>query len=129
MKRMIIFCMLFFCSSMVLTASSPRTVKYKQILKTIEQLETMVKDTGAELLYTPEDPVEGCLSTAVTCFKKGVQKLQPLNKQEKSNFNRAIRVINKFTYRDPGEQCESTCESHEKKTPKKFLKAFANLMK
>lgn len=44
MKRMIIFCMIFFCSSMMLTAASPRTVKYKQILKTIEQLETMVKD-------------------------------------------------------------------------------------
>lgn len=44
MKRMIIFCMLFFCSSVVLTAASPRTVKYRQIKKKIEQLEAMVKD-------------------------------------------------------------------------------------
>ncbi|NWW13063.1 IL21 protein, partial [Oreocharis arfaki] len=126
MKRMIIFCMLFFC--MVLTEALPRTVKYKQILKTIEQLETMVKDKGAGLLHTPENPVEGCLYTAVTCFKKGIQKLQPLSSQDKKDFNKAIRLINKFTYRDPGE-CESTCESYEKKTPKEFLKGFANLMK
>lgn len=26
------------------------------------------------------------------------------------------------------QQCESTCESYEKKTPKEFLKSFANLM-
>ncbi|NXO16097.1 IL21 protein, partial [Oriolus oriolus] len=129
MKRMIIFCMLFFCSSVVLTATSPRTVKYKQILKIIDQLETMVNDKGAELLHTPENPVEGCLYTAVTCFKKGIQKLQPASSQEKPKFNKAIRLMNKFTYRDPGEQCDSTCESYEKKTPKEFLKGFANLMK
>ncbi|NXH87795.1 IL21 protein, partial [Edolisoma coerulescens] len=128
MKRMIIFCMLFFCSSMVLTAASPRKTKYKEILKTIYQLETTVKDKDAELLHTPENPVGGCLSTAVTCFKKGIQKLQPVSSQENAKFNKAIRVINKFTYRDPGEQCESTCESYEKKTPKEFLKGFANLM-
>ncbi|NXH93639.1 IL21 protein, partial [Pachycephala philippinensis] len=128
MKRMIIFCMLFFCSSMVLTAASPRTVKYKQILKTIRRLETMVKDKGAELLHTPENPVEGCLYTAVTCFKKGIQKLQPVRSQEKAQFNKDIRLMNKFTCGDPGEQCESTCESYEKKTPKEFLKDFANLM-
>ncbi|NXY04605.1 IL21 protein, partial [Pteruthius melanotis] len=128
MKRMIIFCMLFFCSSMVLTAASPKKLKYKQILRTIEQLETMVKDMGAELLHTPEYPVEGCLYTAVTCFKNGVQKLQPASSQENTDFNKAIRLVNKLTYRDPGEQCESTCESYEKKTPKEFLKAFANLM-
>ncbi|NWU25408.1 IL21 protein, partial [Dyaphorophyia castanea] len=128
MKTMILFCMLFFCSSMVLTAASPRIVKYKQILKTIEQLETMVKDKDAELLHTPENPVEGCLYTAVICFKKGIQKLQPASSQDNPKFNRAIRLMNKFTYRDPGEQCESTCESYEKKTPKEFLTGFANLM-
>ncbi|NXM51395.1 IL21 protein, partial [Gymnorhina tibicen] len=127
MKRMIIFCMLFFCSSVALTAPPPRTVKYKQILKTIKQLGTMVKDKDAELLHTPENPVEGCLYTAVTCFKKGIQKLQPVSSQKNTDFNRAIRLINKFTYRDPGE-CESTCESYEKKTPKEFLKGFENLM-
>lgn len=41
---MVIFCMFFFCSTMVLTAASPRTVKYRQIHQKILQLETMVKD-------------------------------------------------------------------------------------
>ncbi|NWW68428.1 IL21 protein, partial [Ifrita kowaldi] len=128
MKRMIIFCMLFFCSSMMLTAASSRPVKYKEILKTIEQLKTIVKDKDAELLHTPEIPVEGCLYTAVTCFKKGTQKLKPVSSQENTQFKKYIRLINKFTCGDPIEQCESTCESYEKKTPKEFLKGFANLM-
>ncbi|NWX32184.1 IL21 protein, partial [Notiomystis cincta] len=128
MKRMIIFCMLFFCSTMGLTAASPRTVKYKQILQKIRQLETMVKDKDAELLHTPENPVEGCLYTAVTCFKKGIQKLQPVSSQGNTQFTKTIRIVGKFTYRDSGEHCESTCESYEKKTPKEFLKGFANLM-
>ncbi|NXR99534.1 IL21 protein, partial [Oxylabes madagascariensis] len=128
MKRMIIFCMLFFCSTMVLTATSPRTVKYRQMQQKIKQLESMVKDKDAELLHTPENPVEGCLNTAVTCFKKGVQKLQPASSQENAKFAKAIRIVSKFTYGDPGEQCESTCESYQKKTPKEFLKGFGNLM-
>ncbi|XP_053831615.1 interleukin-21 [Vidua macroura] len=129
MKRMSIFCMLFFCSTMVLTASSPRTLKYKQIQKKIRDLESMVKDKDAELLHTPESLVEGCLSTAVTCFKKGIQKLQPASSQENEAFAKAIRIVSKFTYRDSGEHCEFTCESYEKKTPKEFLKGFENLMK
>uniref|UniRef100_A0A8D2NNN3 Interleukin n=1 Tax=Zonotrichia albicollis TaxID=44394 RepID=A0A8D2NNN3_ZONAL len=132
MKRMIIFCMLFFCSTMMLTAASPRTLKYKQIKKKIEDLQTMVKDKDAELLHTPENFVEGCLSTAVTCFKKGVQKLQPASSQDKGAFHKAIRIVSRFTYRDSGEHCESnetkTCESYEKKSPKEFLKSFENLM-
>ncbi|NWR05834.1 IL21 protein, partial [Paradoxornis webbianus] len=128
MKKMVIFCMFFFCSTMVLTAASPRTVKYKQIHQKILQLETMVKDKDAELLHTPENLVEGCLYTAVTCFKKGIQKLQPVSSQDNAKFTKAIRIVNKFTYRDPGKRCESTCDSYEKKTPKEFLKGFANLM-
>ncbi|NWV02740.1 IL21 protein, partial [Ptilonorhynchus violaceus] len=128
MKRMIIFCMLFFCSSMVLTAASPRTVKYRQLHKTIEQLETLVKDKDAELLHTPENPVEGCLYTAVTCFKRGIEKLQPVSSKENTQFTKTINVLRKWTFRDSGKQCESTCESYEKKTPKVFLKAFANLI-
>ncbi|XP_030804218.1 interleukin-21 [Camarhynchus parvulus] len=132
MKRMIIFCMLFFCSAMMLTAASPRTLKYKQIKNKIEDLQRMVKDKDAELLHTPENLVEGCLSTAVTCFKKGVQKLQPASSQDNGVFHKTIRIVNKLTYRDSGEHCESyetkTCESYEKKTPKEFLKGFENLM-
>ncbi|NXY20625.1 IL21 protein, partial [Atrichornis clamosus] len=129
MKRMIIFCMLFFCSCMVPTAASPRTVKYRQILKTIEHLETTVKDKDAELLHTPENLVEGCLYTALTCFKKGIQKLQPVSSQENTKFTKAIRLLSKLTFRNPEKQCESTCEACEKKTPKEFLKGFANLIK
>ncbi|NWS03107.1 IL21 protein, partial [Motacilla alba] len=131
MKRMIIFCMLFFCSTMMLTATSPRTVKYKQIQKKIGDLKSMVKDEDAELLHTPENLVEGCLSTAVTCFKKGVQKLQPARSQDNAAFTKAVRIVNKLTYIDSGEHCESykkTCESYKKKTPKEFLKGFENLM-
>ncbi|NXU16922.1 IL21 protein, partial [Pardalotus punctatus] len=128
MKRMITFCMVFFCSIMVLASASPRTLKYKQMHRAIDKLETIVKDKDAELLHTPENPVEGCLYTAVTCFKKGIQKLQPVSSQENTEFHKAIRVVSKLTYRDPGKQCESTCESYEKKTPKEFLKGLANLL-
>lgn len=44
MERMIIFCMLFFCSSMALTAAPHKIAKYKQLLKTIDRLERIVKD-------------------------------------------------------------------------------------
>ncbi|NWH99955.1 IL21 protein, partial [Tichodroma muraria] len=128
MKRMIIFCMLFFCSTTVLTAASPRTVKYKQIHKKIEQLKTMVKDKDAELLHTPENPMEGCLYTAVTCFKKGVQTLKPASSQENAEFTKAIRIFRSAMILLIFQQCDSTCESYEKKTPKEFLKGFANLM-
>ncbi|XP_041338223.1 interleukin-21 [Pyrgilauda ruficollis] len=131
MKRMIIFCMLFFCSTMMLTAASPRTVKYKQILNKIGVLKRLVKDKDAELLHTPENFVEGCLSTAVTCFKSGTLKLQPASNQDKGAFTKAIRTVQNFTYRNSGKNCElyeKTCESYEKKTPKEFLKGFENLM-
>ncbi|XP_058693716.1 interleukin-21 [Poecile atricapillus] len=132
MSRTIIFCMFFFCSTMVLTADADcrrsRTVTYRQIHQKIKQLETMVKDKDAELLHTPENPVEACLYTAVTCFKKGIQKLQPASSQDNAKFTKAIRIVSKLTCRDAGEQCEYTCESYEKKTPKEFLKSFANLM-
>lgn len=50
MERMIIFCMLFFCSSMVLTATPHKAMKYKQLLKTIDQLKDVVKDKVSKLL-------------------------------------------------------------------------------
>ncbi|NXA76766.1 IL21 protein, partial [Thryothorus ludovicianus] len=128
MKRMIIFCILFFCSTMVLTTVSPRKLKYKQILKKIEGLKTMVKDEDAKLLHTPENPVEGCLHKAVTCFKTGTQKLKPVSSQVNAEFIQAIRIVSRLTYKGSGQQCNSTCESYEKKTPKDFLNGFANLM-
>ncbi|NXQ27749.1 IL21 protein, partial [Alaudala cheleensis] len=128
MKRIIIFFMLFFCSTLVLTEVSPTKLKYKQIHQKIELLKTIVKDKDAELLHTPENPVEACLYTAVTCFKKGIQKLQPVSSQENAKFTRAIRIVSKLTYRDSGEHCERTCDSYGKKTPKEFLMAFASLM-
>ncbi|NWI89512.1 IL21 protein, partial [Pitta sordida] len=129
MERMIIFCMFFFCSSMVLAASSHKDLKYRQILQTIEKLEPTVKDKDVELLHTPENPVEGCLDTAMTCFKNGTLKLQPVNSQVNPNFSKYIRILSRFTFRGPEKNCESSCESYEKKTPREFLKSFAKVIK
>ncbi|NXB52672.1 IL21 protein, partial [Leucopsar rothschildi] len=128
MKKMIIFCMLFFCSTMVLTEASPKTAKYRQILKKIEQIESMVKEKDAELLHTPENPVEGCLNTTVSCFQKGMKKLQPASSQDNAKFTKAIRIVSRFSGKDTQEHCESRCESYKKETPKNFLKGFANLV-
>ncbi|XP_068536765.1 interleukin-21 isoform X2 [Anas acuta] len=129
MERMIIFCMLFFCSSMVLTATPHKAMKYKQLLKTIDQLKDVVKDKDAELLHTPENPVDECLFTAVTCFQKGTLKLQPKNSQVNSTFIKTVNILKRPILKDSGKQCESTCESYEKKTPKEFLQSFSKLMK
>ncbi|NWH57343.1 IL21 protein, partial [Geococcyx californianus] len=127
MKQIIIFCMLLLCSSMALTAAPHKTAKYTQLLKTIEQLETRVKDKDVELLHTPENSVDECLFTAVTCFQKGILKLQPKNSHVNSTFTKAIKVLQRFTVRDSG-KCESSCESYETKAPKEFLKSFAKLI-
>ncbi|NXL83807.1 IL21 protein, partial [Alectura lathami] len=129
MERMIIFCMLFFCSSMVLTAPSPKGMKYKQLLKTIECLQDIVKDKDVELLHTPENPQDECLFTAVTCFQNGTLKLQPKDSQVQSKFNTTVNILRTPILKDSGKQCESTCESYEKKAPKAFLRSFAKLMK
>ncbi|NXC16559.1 IL21 protein, partial [Corythaeola cristata] len=93
MERMVIFCMLFFCSSTALTAAPHKIATYKQLFKTITRLETTVKDKDVELLHTPENPVDECLFTAVTCFQKGVLKLQPENSQKNSTFIQTVRVL------------------------------------
>uniref|UniRef100_A0A663MGK8 Interleukin-21 n=1 Tax=Athene cunicularia TaxID=194338 RepID=A0A663MGK8_ATHCN len=121
MERMIIFCMLFFCSSMALTAAPYKIVKYRQLHKTITRLQNTVKDKDVELLHTPENPVDECLFTAVACFQKGTLKLQPENSEVNSTFIQAITVG--FPH-----NCESSCESYEKKTPKEFLKSFEKLI-
>ncbi|XP_051660919.1 interleukin-21 [Manacus candei] len=128
MERTIIFCMLFFFSSTVLAAASHRAVKYRQILLVIEKLEHAVKDKDVEWLHTPENPVEGCVDTALSCFKKGTLQLQPLNSQVNATFTKAIKVFRKYTIRSPGKQCESSCESYKKKPPKEFLTSFAKLI-
>ncbi|KFQ38740.1 Interleukin-21, partial [Mesitornis unicolor] len=128
MERMIIFCMLFFCSSMALTAAPHKIAKYKQLLKTIERLETTVRDKDVELLHTPENPVDGCVFTAMACFQNGTLKLQPENSQVNSTFTHTIKVLKRLISINP-EKCESSCESYEKKTPKEFLKSFAKLIK
>ncbi|NWS75282.1 IL21 protein, partial [Crotophaga sulcirostris] len=127
MERMIIFCMLFFCFSMALTAAPHKTAKYNQLLKTIEQLETTVKDKDVELLHTPENPVDECLFTAVTCFQKGILKLQPKTSQVNSTFTKTIKVLKRFTVSNSG-KCESSCDSYKKKAPQEFLKSFAKLI-
>ncbi|XP_009513489.2 interleukin-21 [Phalacrocorax carbo] len=127
MERMIIFCTLFFCSSMALTAAPHKIAKYKQIFKTINLLETTVKDKDVELLHTPENPAEECLSTAVTCFQKGTLKLQPENSTVNATFTQTIKTLKRFTLSSRG-KCESSCESYEKKSPKEFLKSFAKLI-
>ncbi|NXY80940.1 IL21 protein, partial [Alcedo cyanopectus] len=127
MERMLIFYMLFFCSSVALTATPQKIAKYKQLLKTIKLLEATVKDKDVEQLHTPENPVDECLSTAVSCFQRGVLKLQPANSKVRGTFNQTVRVLKNFAFSSPGE-CESSCESYEKKTPKEFLKNFEKLM-
>ncbi|NXJ77046.1 IL21 protein, partial [Trogon melanurus] len=128
MERMIIFCMLLLCSSMALTAAPHKTAKYKQLFKTIKRLETSVKDKDVELLHTPGNPTEECLFTAVTCFQTGILKLQPENSSVNSTFTQAVKVLQGFTFHNPGKQCESSCESYEKKSPKEFLKSFTKLI-
>uniref|UniRef100_A0A8C4V5N9 Interleukin n=1 Tax=Falco tinnunculus TaxID=100819 RepID=A0A8C4V5N9_FALTI len=128
MERMIILCMLFFCSSTGLTAAPHKIVTYKQLLKTINVLQTTVKDTDVELLHTPENPVDGCIFMALTCFQHGALKLQPENSQVNSTFIQTLKTLKKFTFRNTG-TCESSCESHEKKKPKVFLTSFANLVR
>ncbi|NXD12819.1 IL21 protein, partial [Nothocercus nigrocapillus] len=128
MERIIIFCMLFFSSSMVLNAS-PQKLKYKQIMKTIDKLQTAVKNEDAELLHTPENPEDGCLFTAVTCFQNETWKLQPKISQENSEFIKQVKILRKPLLRSSDMPCESSCESYEKKGPKDFLKGFAKLMK
>ncbi|NWI68747.1 IL21 protein, partial [Todus mexicanus] len=128
MERMLIFYMLFFCSSVALTAAPHKIAKYKQLLKTIKLLEPTVKDKDVELLHTPENPVDGCLLTAVTCFQKGLLKLQPENSKVNATFTQTVRVLKRFTLSHHGE-CEPSCESYEKKSPKEFLKSFEKLIK
>ncbi|NWX17855.1 IL21 protein, partial [Aegotheles bennettii] len=128
MGRTIIFCMFFFCATVVLSAASRQTAKYKQLYKTIERLQTTVKDKDAEWLHTPENPVDECLFTAVTCFQNGTLKLQPKNSQVKPTFNLYIRVLKGFPFSNPGEHCESSCESYEKKSPIEFLESFEKLI-
>ncbi|XP_061209598.1 uncharacterized protein LOC133212345 [Neopsephotus bourkii] len=102
MGRMIILCILFLSSSMALTAAPYKTAKYKQLLKTIKLLETSVKVKDVELLHTPENPVDGCIFTAVTCFQKGTLKLQPENSQVNSTFIQTIKILKRFSFSDPG---------------------------
>ncbi|XP_015717426.1 interleukin-21 [Coturnix japonica] len=128
MERMIVFCMLFFCSSMVLTAAPPKATKYKQLAKTIDQLKDVVKDKDVELLHTPENPVDGCLHTAVTCFQNGILKLQPKNSHVNATFNKTVKILRRPIFPDSGEQCESSCESYERKKPQEFLNSFSKLM-
>ncbi|KFQ62802.1 Interleukin-21, partial [Pelecanus crispus] len=128
MERMLIFCMLFCCSSMALTAAPYKITKYKQLLKTIKMLETTVKNKDVELLHTPENPMDGCLFAAIACFQQGTLKLQPENSHVNATFIQTVKVLRTATFSDPGKQCESSCESYEKKKPKEFLKSFAKLI-
>ncbi|NXH17244.1 IL21 protein, partial [Bucco capensis] len=126
--RMTILCMLFFCSSVVLTVPSPQTLKYMQLLETIDRLKPTVKDKDAELLHTPENPVDECLFTAVACFRKGILKLEPKTSQVNATFTQTVRALKRFTVRNSGKQCNSTCESYEKKNPIEFLNSLENLI-
>ncbi|NXC38410.1 IL21 protein, partial [Penelope pileata] len=128
MERMIIFCMLFFCSSMVLPTAPQRATKYKQLFKTIGELKDIVKDEDVELLHTPENPGDECLFTAVTCFQNGMLKLQPKDSQVHSKFNKLVSILKRNILQDSGKQCESSCESYQKRSPKEFLLSFRNLM-
>ncbi|NXJ06960.1 IL21 protein, partial [Odontophorus gujanensis] len=128
MEKMIFYCMLFFCSSMVLTAASPKAMKYKQLAKTIDKLKGVVKDKDVELLHTPDNPRDGCLFTAVTCFQNGTLKLQPKNSQVNTTFTKTVKILRRPILPGPGGHCESSCESYERKKPHEFLNSFSKLM-
>ncbi|NXS53117.1 IL21 protein, partial [Brachypteracias leptosomus] len=123
MERIILFSMLLLCSSVALFAA-PHHTKYRQLTKTIDLVERRMKDKDVELLHTPENPVDECLSTAVTCFKKGILKLQLDN----ATLTHADKVFKGFTISNHGKHCESSCESYKKKTPKEFLESFRKLI-
>ncbi|XP_054248199.1 interleukin-21 [Indicator indicator] len=127
-RKMIIFCMLFFYFSVAQTTAPHKRTKYQQLLKTIKYLQTTVKDKDVELLHTPENPVDGCLSTSVTCFQQGILKLQPESSQVNFTFIQTVKVLQRFTISNSGKQCDSSCESYGKKTPREFLKSFAKLI-
>ncbi|NWR30408.1 IL21 protein, partial [Tachuris rubrigastra] len=128
MERTIMFCMLFFCCSTALAAASHRALKYRQILLTIEKLEPTVKDKVSKVFFLLFLPQEGCVDTALSCFKNGTLQLQPINSQVNATFTKAMKVFRKYTVRSPGKQCESSCESYKRKSPKEFLKSFAKLI-
>ncbi|KAK2519268.1 hypothetical protein Q9233_012082, partial [Columba guinea] len=73
-----------------LTAAPHKIAKYKQLLKTIDRLEPIVKDK------------DECLFTAVTCFQKGTLKLQPESSQVNSTFTQTIKALKRFTFNHSG---------------------------
>ncbi|NXF98626.1 IL21 protein, partial [Eubucco bourcierii] len=126
--RMIIFCMLFFYFSVAQTTAPRKRTAYQQIWKTIRYLQTTVKDKDVELLHTPENPVDGCLSSDVACFQQGILKLQPESSKVNATFTQTVNVLKRFSISNSEKQCNSSCESYKKKTPKEFLKSFEKLM-
>ncbi|XP_064006481.1 interleukin-21 [Pogoniulus pusillus] len=127
-RRMIIFCMLFFYFSVAQTTAPHKRTKYQQILKTIKYLQATVKDKDVELLHTPENSVDGCLFTDVTCFQQGILKLQPESSRVNATLIQTVKVLKRFTISSSEKQCDSTCESYDKKSPKEFLKSFEKLI-
>ncbi|XP_075785960.1 interleukin-21-like [Pelodiscus sinensis] len=129
MERMITFCLIFFCSSMLLSAAAPTGLRYRELVKTVTLLKQSVKVKEVEPLPISEDTVSKCLSSPINCFQKASLHLQPANKQSQHNFQYMIkklqRPINNDTTTDMN--C-SPCYSYAKEAPTKFLNSFISLL-
>ncbi|KAM7167940.1 interleukin-21 isoform 2-T2 [Macrochelys suwanniensis] len=129
MERMIIFCLFFFCSSMLLSAAAPTKLRYKELVKTVNELKKIVKVKDVELLKTSEDFESKCLSSAFNCFQNASLHLEPASSQSSRNFEVMITRLRRPIITDTITDMNcSPCESYAKEAPRQFLDSFLSLL-
>uniref|UniRef100_A0A8C3IJL1 Interleukin-21 n=1 Tax=Chrysemys picta bellii TaxID=8478 RepID=A0A8C3IJL1_CHRPI len=123
MERMIIFCLFFFCSSMLLSAAAPTKLRYKELVKTVIELKKIVK------VKDVEHPNTKCLSSAFNCFQNASLHLEPANSQSSRNFEVMITRLRRPIIIDTITDMNcSPCESYAKEAPRQFLDSFLSLL-
>uniref|UniRef100_A0A8C3S2Z6 Interleukin-21 n=1 Tax=Chelydra serpentina TaxID=8475 RepID=A0A8C3S2Z6_CHESE len=121
MERMIIFCLFFFCSSMLLSAAAPTKLRYKELVKTVNELKKIVKKTNFISIK--------CLSSAFNCFQNASLHLEPANSQSSRNFEVMITRLRRPIITDTITDMNcSACESYAKEAPRQFLDSFLSLL-